>query len=185
MLTSVGTEGLPVSTMNCAVSQYSGSRAQLRQRIGNLQQRALRVVPESARKLVGGRAKINDETAATQRPAVRLAENHTTTGGQYAIPGIDQIIDDALLEIPESLLALTLEIATNGLGKSLLDHCIGVGKPDAEAARKLPADGRLAAAGQSHQRDDSGSWHRGGILSSLASPAGARSGHEGALTLTE
>ena len=159
MFTRFCTEGRPVSMTKCATLWYSGSRAWNRARnrasgILDLQQRPLRVVPQSAKQLFGRRPQVNHRRVSVQRVAVGIAQHHATAGGQHAAVGAHQLGDHFLFDVPKALLALGFEELADGAADLSLDHGVTVAERHAQSTSQMPPDGRLAAAGHADQADE-------------------------------
>lgn len=142
-LTSIATDGLPVSTIMCAVSRYSGSRASCNSADAPADPRP--GATGASGRDAGGGADLQ-ETNADRRHAHRRARpadwlratQHRRRWRQHRVgrrpPG-----DHRLLDVAKCRLAFTLEEFADGAADALFDDAIGVGKgKSSRCAKRRP-----------------------------------------------
>jgi hypothetical protein len=150
-----GPGGLDHEVRGAAVQRIALAEqlAQPGQRVGHLQQRALGVVAQPARKLVRRGAQVQHVRARVQGIPVGWAQHGATAGGQNLPAARAELVDDVLLDVAEALLAVLREEVSDRHADPRLDLGVAVGEDQAQLAGQVAADGGLAAAGHAHQRN--------------------------------
>ena len=117
---------------------------QTRQRIFDLEQRALQVVTKTAVQILGGRAQVDDMRATTQGEAIGFAQYRATAGGNDTVVAADQFGDHRLLDVAESRLTFTLEKLPDRAPDARLDEAIGVGERQIQPLRQTATNAGFA-----------------------------------------
>ena len=104
---------------------YLEQFAQAGLRIGHLQERAVLVVAQTAKHFFGAGAQIKHVAVLAQTFAVDGAQHRAAACGQDAVVVFAEIVDDALLDVSESLFALAVKKLTNGTTQALLNDAVG------------------------------------------------------------
>ena len=131
-------------------------RAQARQRVVDLQQRALGVVAQAAVQLLGRGAQVNHRAALAQVPPVGRPQHRATASGQHARRALRQLVDHSLLDVAKGRLALVVKVVADRAAQALLDHRVRIRERQLQPPRERAADGGFAAAGQADKNDQ---WH--------------------------
>ena len=97
-----------------------------------------------------------------------LAQHRAAPGREHDVLFRGQVGDHAFLPVPEGGFALDFEDRRDRYAETALELVIGVDEAAAEPARQLPAKGRLARAGQAHQKQIAPMQLHRGIVSQSA-----------------
>src|SRR5215831_5536056 len=142
-------------------------REQLHQaatRIGRLQHRpiaaAVDTLPEGLRLGV----KINHGTVLLESRSIGGAHHCAPAGREHDVLQARELLDHCLFPIAKGRFTLHLEYRGNGDAESALELLIRIDEALAEAARKLPAERRLARAHQADKKQIAPMQRHSGIV---------------------
>jgi hypothetical protein len=121
------------------------------QRIIHLQQGPACVVAHAAKDFLGRGAEVDHTSGGSQAVTVRLPQHGPASGREDPVGQLHQILERALLEIPESSFPLTSEKITDRAADLLLDHVIRIPEGESEPPGELAPDGGFAGAGKPDQ----------------------------------
>lgn len=127
--------------------------AQTPERIGDLQKRALDIVPETSKQVFGRRPKVDHMKARAQGGPVGLPQNGATARRNNTVGRRSEFGNDSLFEVPEAGFPFPLEVVADRAADPLLDHVIAIDEGDFKTLREAPAHCRFAGAGQSDECD--------------------------------
>ncbi|MCY1551721.1 hypothetical protein D9M68_880680 [compost metagenome] len=100
--------------------------AQALQRIRNLQQWAISIVPKSSIDLFRGRAQIHDAPPFPQMRPIHRPQNRAATSGEHTGRPLRQLVEHRLFHIAEMSLTFSLEKLTNRTAQALLNHMVRI-----------------------------------------------------------
>lgn len=138
--------------------------AQALQRIRNLQQWAVSIVPKSSIDFFRGRAQIHDAPPFPQMRPIHRPQNRAATSGEHTGRTLSQLIQHRLFHIAETVLAFTLKKLTDRATQTLLNHMVRIKEGECQTAGELPAYGRFTRPRQTDQGDQRVSLHNGNDL---------------------
>lgn len=157
MLTSIATDGRPVSTTKRALSRYKGSRSayssRKRTRVWHLQQGTTLVMAQTAKDFFGRRMQIHRIGALLQVLAIDRPQHRTAARRQNAGLAQRQLINDRLLEVTKWLLAFPFKERADGQADALLDDVIGVQEGPSQPSGQMAPDRGFSGAGKTDQSD--------------------------------
>lgn len=118
--------------------------AQTRQRILDLKQGTLQVVPQAAVQIFGRRAEVDDMRTAAQGKAIGFTQHSAAAGGDNTVVAADQFGDHRLLDVAKYRLAFPLEEFADGAADAFFNDGIGVGKRQIQPLRQTATNAGFA-----------------------------------------
>jgi hypothetical protein len=98
-------------------------------------------------------AQVNHLSTFMHVPSIGFAQNGTAPRGDHALLRLGQLVDHLLLQIPETVLALTDKKLPDRAAQTVLDLMVGIDKRLTKTACQLAANGGFARAGKAHKDD--------------------------------
>jgi len=130
-------------------------RAQASERVGTplLQQRPMRIVPQSPCQVFGRRTQVDDCAALAQHLPVGIAQDGSAPSSDDVAAELRHLVDHLPFDISKRSFALGLEVVPNRAADPPLDDLVGINENKPELPSDVATDSGLATAGHAHEGD--------------------------------